>query len=128
MFNALDNNECKEYLLRAAHAGIAAAQYELGCFYFYGTYNPDSKTDYNLAEVWLRDVLNNSSADAQLIHCTKIILKELRKEQRKKMLPYLTPEPEKIQQDLLAKEQEEENSVKRKRLIGYAGEKVKEII
>ena len=33
LYNALDDKDAKAFLLRAAHAGIAAAQYELGCFF-----------------------------------------------------------------------------------------------
>lgn len=74
LYNALDDKDAKPFLLRAAHAGIAAAQYELGCFYYYGTYDSESKPDLNLAEVWIREVLKNKTAGNNLLHCAEKML------------------------------------------------------
>ena len=78
LYNALDDKDAKAFLLRAAHAGIAAAQYELGCFYFYGTYEDGTARDLNLAEVWMQEVLNNKTADAKLRHAAEEVLKMIR--------------------------------------------------
>ena len=83
LYNALDDKDAKPFLLRAAHAGIAAAQYELGCFYYYGTYDPESKPDLNLAEVWMQEALNNKNANAKLRHAAEEMLKTIRKDKNK---------------------------------------------
>ena len=42
--------------LRAARSGYAECQYRLGCLYMYGR---GVDTDYNLAEIWLREAAAN---------------------------------------------------------------------
>ena len=83
LYNALDDKDAKAFLLRAAHAGIAAAQYELGCFYFYGTYEDETVIDLNLAEVWMQEALNNKNANAKLRHAAEEMLKMIRKDKNK---------------------------------------------
>ena len=80
LYNALDDKDAKAFLLRAAHAGIAAAQYELGCFYYYGTYEDETVIDLNLAEVWMQEALNNKTANAKLRHAAEELLKTIRKD------------------------------------------------
>ena len=79
LYNGLDDKDAKPFLLRAAHAGIAAAQYELGCFYYYGTYEDETVIDLNLAEVWMQEALNNKNANANLRHAAEEMLKTIRK-------------------------------------------------
>ena len=83
LYNALDDKDAKAFLLRAAHAGIAAAQYELGCFYYYGTYESERVIDLNLAEVWMQEALNNKNANATLRHAAEEMLKTIRKDKKK---------------------------------------------
>ena len=122
LYNCVDNKDAKAFFLRAAHAGIAAAQYELGCFYYYGTYDSESKTDLNVAEVWMKEVLNNKSADDKLIHCAEQLLQEIRTKQREAMLRYLPEDLQKQQQAVLDKEKAEKEKQKREKLINYAKE------
>ena len=83
LYNALDDKDAKAFLLRAAHAGIAAAQYELGCYYYYGTYESETVIDLNLAEVWVQEALNNKNANAKLRHAAEEMLKMIRKDKNK---------------------------------------------
>lgn len=83
LYNGLDDKDAKAFLLRAAHAGIATAQYELGCFYYYGTYEDETVIDLNMAEVWMQEVLKNKTANTELLRAAEEMLKEIRNEKGK---------------------------------------------
>jgi len=110
----------KSHLLKAAHAGIPAAQFELGCFYYYGSQRPDSKKDLNLAEIWMTEVLMNRSAGTCIRQHAEETLKEIRREQQKKAIPLLPPELQKRQRALLAREERKKHEEERRKLIEYA--------
>ena len=122
LYDALDSKDAKPLLLRAAHAGIAAAQYQLGCFYFYGVYEDETVTDLNLAVIWMKEVLQNKSAGSKLMHRAEEMLQEIQTKQRETMLRYLPEALQKQQQAVLDKEKTERENQERKKFIDYAKE------
>ncbi len=83
LYNALDHKDAKAFLLRAAHAGIPAAQYELGSLYYYGTYEDEAIIDLNMAEVWMIEILKNTTANNKILRAAEEMLKMIRKGKRK---------------------------------------------